>query len=710
MKLQLLALALSLFAVWNKFIAASSVAPEWVSSKPDLNSADVERTAHHTEAGVYDWLSQNPIAFFSSLYGASIFIRALVLGVFVANIGRLYHATKLPRAVSLTHWAGTVLAHRGYRSEAQQANKLIVKRVSRSNSRVSSGVFDPALVVTMAGMTSTSLPPLTKRMSGSNLLSHSRRGSRDESALMSAAALAAQTVGASSPRVPPGLPLASGAIPKKPSTPPASTPPRAPSPFLASTPDVGNWNIPENSMLAFIYAHEHGVHGVEVDVALTKDNEILVMHDNTLDRTMEATGELPDYTLAEIHQFRYRQVTDQEYTIKDPRNKKIDVTKAPTLEQVIIFCKERNLRLMIETKEYVDHNLLRRKIKALFDRHDMYAWSFVATFNPWHLYWYRREFPLIPTCLLYCRTCTEWYHEDASKEMLLPDMLNYPLVRKVADWLLFYFSPTYIADWMGVAMVGPHNILISPALISSLTTRGIVCDVWTVNTPLEKQWLKSLGCVVTSDRLFSHEDVSPFEVEAKPSLAARVPSIHAAEEFITSQYYISNSRPESPMDEAEEDYEEDQLHKRHRAEKKNKEEAAADAAEAADLASSGDDINETRDSMPESPFSPLLQSPDPLVGRGVVSLAHLRTTSQDSNPPDRSPIMTPASLAVAQDRLSNRHAATPRLVPMVDTVDGSPSTAEEKSKTTGKGVDEAAGATPTSGDQSESKEAPAQAD
>ena len=218
MKLQLLALVLALFAVWNKFIAASSVAPEWVSSKPELNAEAVDRAAHHTEATLYDYLSQNPITFFSSLYGASIFLRALMLFALVTNIGRIYNATKLERTVSLAHWAGCVLAHRGYRSEAQQFNKLIPKKLSRRNSRVNSGPMDPGVVAAIASMTPSSLPPLPKQRAG--LVSsprHSRRNSRDESAAIASASLAAQTVGGSSPRVPPGLPLAGGF--KKPTTP-----------------------------------------------------------------------------------------------------------------------------------------------------------------------------------------------------------------------------------------------------------------------------------------------------------------------------------------------------------------------------------------------------------------------------------------------------------------------------------------------------------
>ena len=41
---------------------------------------------------------------------------------------------------------------------------------------------------------------------------------------------------------------------------------------------------PENTMLAFKKAEEVGCYGIELDVQLTKDDEIVIMHDETIDR------------------------------------------------------------------------------------------------------------------------------------------------------------------------------------------------------------------------------------------------------------------------------------------------------------------------------------------------------------------------------------------------------------------------------------------
>lgn len=51
-----------------------------------------------------------------------------------------------------------------------------------------------------------------------------------------------------------------------------------------------SYYAPENTLSAFSKAKELGVHWVEFDVMLTQDNEVVVIHDESLDRTTDATG------------------------------------------------------------------------------------------------------------------------------------------------------------------------------------------------------------------------------------------------------------------------------------------------------------------------------------------------------------------------------------------------------------------------------------
>ena len=58
--------------------------------------------------------------------------------------------------------------------------------------------------------------------------------------------------------------------------------------------------FPENSLLAFRKAIEAGADGVELDVWLTGDGRVVVMHDETIDRTSDMNGRQKEMTLEEL--------------------------------------------------------------------------------------------------------------------------------------------------------------------------------------------------------------------------------------------------------------------------------------------------------------------------------------------------------------------------------------------------------------------------
>ncbi len=66
----------------------------------------------------------------------------------------------------------------------------------------------------------------------------------------------------------------------------------------------GDWrNAPENSVWAIRKAIEAGANMAEIDLALTKDSVLILMHDRTIDRTTTGKGEPSNYTLEEIREF-----------------------------------------------------------------------------------------------------------------------------------------------------------------------------------------------------------------------------------------------------------------------------------------------------------------------------------------------------------------------------------------------------------------------
>ncbi|MEQ9886131.1 glycerophosphodiester phosphodiesterase family protein [Pectobacterium zantedeschiae] len=69
----------------------------------------------------------------------------------------------------------------------------------------------------------------------------------------------------------------------------------------------GIWaSAPENSLAALREAIRQGVDIVEIDAQLTADSHVVVIHDDTLDRTSDMSGSVGKMTLAEIRQARLR--------------------------------------------------------------------------------------------------------------------------------------------------------------------------------------------------------------------------------------------------------------------------------------------------------------------------------------------------------------------------------------------------------------------
>lgn len=69
----------------------------------------------------------------------------------------------------------------------------------------------------------------------------------------------------------------------------------------------GDWrNAPENSLQAFKNCIDMGVDMIEIDLHKTKDGQLVLMHDNTINRTTDGKGKVSDYTLAELKKLHLR--------------------------------------------------------------------------------------------------------------------------------------------------------------------------------------------------------------------------------------------------------------------------------------------------------------------------------------------------------------------------------------------------------------------
>lgn len=105
-------------------------------------------------------------------------------------------------------------------------------------------------------------------------------------------------------------------------------------------------NYPENTLLSFQQGINEGADGIELDVHLTKDNEVVVIHDDTLDRTTTGTGAVKAYTLDDIRQFS----AGSKFTHLDKYETKWDLERVPTLKEVLELLAPNEVELNIELK------------------------------------------------------------------------------------------------------------------------------------------------------------------------------------------------------------------------------------------------------------------------------------------------------------------------------------------------------------------------
>lgn len=126
---------------------------------------------------------------------------------------------------------------------------------------------------------------------------------------------------------------------------------------------------PENTMPAFIEAKNNGAEFIELDVQETQDGKVIVIHDTNFKRTCGVDKNTWEMSLDEV----------KELDAGIYKDKKFKGTRVPTLEEVIIFAKENNIKLNIEIKPTGHEKTLEANVIELIDKYDFKDSSLVAS-------------------------------------------------------------------------------------------------------------------------------------------------------------------------------------------------------------------------------------------------------------------------------------------------------------------------------------------
>ncbi|WP_407556779.1 glycerophosphodiester phosphodiesterase family protein [Winogradskyella sp. 4-2091] len=114
----------------------------------------------------------------------------------------------------------------------------------------------------------------------------------------------------------------------------------------------GLLNYPENCLETIKYINDSIYAIYEVDVAQTKDGQLVLLHDKSIDRTTNGSGKVGDLTYAELKQFNL---------VDDFGNE--TEFKIPLFSEVLSWCEENNVVLTVDIKKTVSQETVIDEIK-----------------------------------------------------------------------------------------------------------------------------------------------------------------------------------------------------------------------------------------------------------------------------------------------------------------------------------------------------------
>jgi glycerophosphoryl diester phosphodiesterase len=149
-------------------------------------------------------------------------------------------------------------------------------------------------------------------------------------------------------------------------------------------------HAPENTLAAFKLAHKFGADGIELDAKLTKDGQVVVIHDATVDRTCNGTGAIRYMTFDEIRNMDAGTKFDPKY-----KNEKI-----PSLDEVFESLGKK-LLINVELTNYADpKDDLPEQVAKLVRKHKLEKDIILSSFHPTTLRRIQKLLPETPAGLL----------------------------------------------------------------------------------------------------------------------------------------------------------------------------------------------------------------------------------------------------------------------------------------------------------------------
>ena len=242
-------------------------------------------------------------------------------------------------------------------------------------------------------------------------------------------------------------------------------------PFIpSSTPFViahqgGERLFPSNTLYAFEQAYKLGVDMFELDVHQTKDGHLVVIHDETVDRTTDGQGKVKEMSLQEIQALDAGYYWTEDGTNFPYRGQGLQI---PTLAE--LFERYPKVPMIIDLKDEASSD--GQALCSLLKQYNKTDHTIIGSFHTAALKRFRNICPDVTTSLNYSEAFRMVLH---SYTFLLASL----------------FSPQ--ARAAHVPMRKGKFPIIHAGFLKLAKQKNIAVHVWTVNDPEEMQYLIDLG-------------------------------------------------------------------------------------------------------------------------------------------------------------------------------------------------------------------------
>ena len=180
---------------------------------------------------------------------------------------------------------------------------------------------------------------------------------------------------------------------------------------------------PENTMISFRSAMNYAIDGIELDVHMTKDGRVVVIHDEKVNRTTNGKGYVKDMTLEEI----------RDLDAGSKFNPLFKGEKIPLLEEVMKLLEPTNLKLNIELKSDVfPYYGMDMEVLKLVEKYGMQHRTIISSFDHETLIRIAEVAPRIETAPLFSNIIVEPWTYAKRIEAKAIHISGYYMMRQTA--------------------------------------------------------------------------------------------------------------------------------------------------------------------------------------------------------------------------------------------------------------------------------------